>query len=81
MSKLSSNNKQKSMLAKNKVKHDVKNRELKNVNQSLLNFGTHLTNSENEGFVHLSKSTSVYNTDVFQSYNDVVTGLFLIFYV
>ena len=79
MSKLSSNNKQKSMLAKNQVKHDVKNRELKNVNKSLLNFGTHLTNSENEGFVHLSKSTSVNNTDVFHNYNDVVTGILLIF--
>ena len=81
MSKLSSNNKQKTMLAKNKVKHEVKNREFKNVNQSLLKCCTHLTNSENEGFVHLSKSTSVNNTDVFHNYNDVVTGLVLIFKV
>ena len=79
MSKFSPNNKQETMLANGQIKHDVKNRESKKVNKSLLNFGTHLTNSENEGFVHLSKSTSVNNTDVFHNYNDVVTGILLIF--
>ena len=69
------------MLVKSQIKHDVEKMKLKNVNKSLLNFGTHLTNSENEGFVHLSKSTSVNNTDVFHNYNDVVTGLVLIFKV
>ena len=78
MSKFSPNNKQKTMLANGQIKHDVKNRESKKVNKSLLNFSTHLTNSENEGFVHFSKSTSVNNTTFFQSYNDAVTGLVLI---
>ena len=67
------------MLVKSQIKHDVEKMKLKNVNKSLLNCCTHHTNSEDEGFVHLSKSTSVNNTTFFHNYNDVVTGIVLIF--
>ena len=65
LSKFNSNNKQKAMLVKSQIKHDVEKMKLKNVNKSLLNCCTHHTNSEDEGFVHLSKSKSVNNTTFF----------------
>ena len=79
LSKFNSNNKQKAMLVNSQIKQDVEKMKLKNVNKSLLNCCTHHTNSEDEGFVHLSKSTSVNNTTFFHNYNDVVTGIVLIF--